>query len=43
MIDPLFFPGACSLMIGWFGFNAGSAYGANALAGYAAINTQIAA
>jgi ammonium transporter, Amt family len=37
-----FLSGSCSLMMGWFGFNAGSAYGANALAGYAAINTQIA-
>jgi ammonium transporter, Amt family len=41
-LTPFFLQGACSLMIGWFGFNAGSAYGANALAGYALINTQIA-
>jgi ammonium transporter, Amt family len=41
MIDPLFFPGACSLIVGWYGFNAGSAYGANHLAGFAILNTQI--
>jgi Amt family ammonium transporter len=35
--------GACMLWVGWFGFNAGSAGGANALAARAAFTTQIAA
>jgi Amt family ammonium transporter len=35
--------GACMLWVGWFGFNAGSAGGANALAARAALTTQVAA
>eukprot|EP00602_Paraphysomonas_sp_CaronLab_P010869 CAMPEP_0185029722 /NCGR_PEP_ID=MMETSP1103-20130426/16197_1 /TAXON_ID=36769 /ORGANISM="Paraphysomonas bandaiensis, Strain Caron Lab Isolate" /LENGTH=486 /DNA_ID=CAMNT_0027564567 /DNA_START=109 /DNA_END=1569 /DNA_ORIENTATION=- len=34
--------GSCFLLIGWYGFNAGSALAANALSGLAMLNTQIA-
>ena len=40
---PLVLLGAGLLWFGWFGFNAGSALGANAVAGLAFINTQVAA
>ena len=39
---PLVLLGAGLLWFGWFGFNAGSALGANAIAGLAFINTQVA-
>lgn len=39
---PLVLLGAALLWFGWFGFNAGSALGANGLAGLAFINTQVA-
>ncbi|HWE96261.1 MAG TPA: ammonium transporter [Tepidisphaeraceae bacterium] len=35
--------GAALLWVGWFGFNAGSALGANGLASYAFVNTHLAA
>jgi ammonium transporter, Amt family len=35
--------GACMLWVGWFGFNAGSALGANSVAALALLNTQISA
>eukprot|EP01041_Mallomonas_annulata_P000239 gene239-433_t len=38
----LTFMGAAMLWVGWFGFNAGSALGANARAGMAMLTTQIA-
>ena len=40
---PLVMLGAALLWFGWFGFNAGSALGANGIAGLAFINTQVAA
>jgi ammonium transporter, Amt family len=40
---PLLITGAGILWFGWFGFNAGSALGANELAGFAFINTNTAA
>ncbi len=40
---PLVMLGAGLLWFGWFGFNAGSALGANGIAGLAFINTQVAA
>jgi Amt family ammonium transporter len=40
---PLVLLGAGLLWFGWFGFNAGSSLGANATAGLAFINTQVAA
>ena len=40
---PLVLLGASLLWFGWFGFNAGSALGANAIAGLALLNTQVAA
>ena len=39
---PLVLLGAGLLWFGWFGFNAGSALGANGIAGLAFINTQVA-
>lgn len=39
---PLTLLGAALLWFGWFGFNAGSSLGANAIAGLAFINTQVA-
>ncbi|CAG8999167.1 MAG: Ammonia channel [Candidatus Celerinatantimonas neptuna] len=39
---PMVFIGASILYIGWFGFNAGSAVSANAIAGLAFLNTVIA-
>lgn len=38
----LTYVGASLLWVGWFGFNAGSAVSANALAGQAMLNTQVA-
>ncbi|MGW4995530.1 ammonium transporter [Streptomyces mirabilis] len=40
---PLMLMGAAMLWFGWFGFNSGSALGANLLAGYAFVNTNLAA
>jgi|UniRef100_UPI004049B4CF ammonium transporter, Amt family len=40
---PLVMLGAGLLWFGWFGFNAGSALGANAITGLAFLNTQVAA
>jgi len=39
---PFVLLGAALLWFGWFGFNAGSALGANSLAGYAFVNTNTA-
>ena len=39
---PLVMLGAALLWFGWFGFNAGSALGANGVAGLAFLNTQVA-
>lgn len=39
---PLVMLGAALLWFGWFGFNAGSSLGANAIAGLAFMNTQVA-
>lgn len=39
---PLVLLGAALLWFGWFGFNAGSSLGANAIAGLAFLNTQVA-
>jgi Amt family ammonium transporter len=39
---PMTVIGACMLWVGWFGFNAGSAVGANGTAGMAMLVTQIA-
>ncbi|THJ75427.1 ammonium transporter [Candidatus Frankia alpina] len=39
---PFVLLGTGILWVGWFGFNAGSALGANKLAGYVLLNTQIA-
>ena len=38
----LTFMGLCMLWVGWFGFNAGSAFNAGPVAGIAMLNTQIA-
>ena len=40
---PMTVLGAALLWFGWFGFNAGSALGANALAANAVLTTQVAA
>lgn len=40
---PLTFTGAALLWVGWFGFNAGSALGANGVAALAFVNTLVAA
>lgn len=40
---PFVMVGAALLLFGWFGFNAGSAFTANALAGMAWVNTAVAA
>ncbi|MCI7672492.1 MAG: ammonium transporter [Schaalia hyovaginalis] len=40
---PFVMAGAALLLFGWFGFNAGSAFTANALAGMAWVNTAVAA
>ncbi|OAA26350.1 ammonium transporter [Frankia sp. EI5c] len=40
---PFVLLGTAILWLGWFGFNAGSALGANKLAAYTLVNTQIAA
>jgi Amt family ammonium transporter len=40
---PMVMIGLALLWVGWMGFNGGSAYGANQLAGTAAVNTQVAA
>jgi len=40
---PMVMIGLALLWFGWFGFNSGSAYAANGVAGIAALNTQVAA
>ncbi len=40
---PMIMTGLALLWFGWLGFNGGSAYGANQLAGTAAVNTMVAA
>ena len=41
VVQVITFIGTCLLWVGWFGFNAGSAMGANRRAAFAMLNTQI--